>query len=202
MHSAFTLHDPSGELPEDAIAFSLAADGLHVHDMHAAAIAAVGSDDGEHVFTWAWHRITRAEGVRDSPDPTDMELLSLDILGVGNVQFECNDAKTLAALITAAAAKDNSACRPPHAQVAELANVCHQIAQPGIPTQLALPEEQARGRPSTPTQKSLYLEKDGDERAGATKMGKPMLSVFGDQGPRRSIVMVLAFFVASIVAYR
>lgn len=185
--SVFMLHDPTGDLPEDAATFVLGRDGLSVHD---------GTSD-ELSCTWAWARITHAEGVRDSADPTDMELLSLDVTGIGNLQFECDDARKLAALITASV--DRAAATGAGAgstSGASGAGAAPKVTFPRLPStersgELGLKKERH----------SAQLEQDGGELSGVTKMGKPMLSVFGAQGPLLSMMMVLAFFVASIVAY-
>ena len=89
LYVAYTLVDPSGDLPEDAIAFAFADDGVHIYD---------GSTREPSGVRWAWDAISDVDGMRDSADPDDMELLCVTVRGVGDLQFECNDSKQLTAL--------------------------------------------------------------------------------------------------------
>ena len=193
VHHAFTLYDPSSELPEDSIGFRFEEDGVHLHD----------GENGEHVGVWAWERLLGAEDLRDSEDPTDMELVSVEVEGLGTVQVECNDASALARLFNGHA--------PGGALVA--AGGGEADAEGGVRQDaLRLPvAADGRTSPAPGSGRSAArgasfqedLESDGAGGAGGmpTRMGKPMLSVFGPQGPLRSMALVLSFFVLSVAAY-
>jgi potassium channel subfamily K, other eukaryote len=197
VHHAFTLHDPSSELPEDSIGFRFEEDGVHLHD----------GENGEHVGVWAWERLLGAEGLRDSEDPTDMELVSVEVDGLGTVQVECNDASALARLFNGHAADGAAGGVGGGTADAEGGVRQDALRLPVAADGRTSPAPRSRrGSGRSAAQASSFqenMENDGAGGAGGMpqRMGKPILSVFGPQGPLRSMALVLSFFIVSVAAY-
>ena len=179
---AYTLVDPSGELPEDAIAFSFQADGVHVHD----------GLTREHVnIVWPWHALRSIEGVRDSEDPEDMELVFLTVKEVGDIQLECNNAAQMAGLFNGGKSrhlttKDRAASDPYEDKVAG-----KSVATAGT---AAAQQQQQRWDAGKESAAAAYDEENRPSASsGGAKLKRDSVSCIPNLGICASLSLVFVF---------
>ena len=220
LYVAYTLVDPSGDLPEDAIAFAFADDGVHIYD---------GSTREPSGVRWAWDAISDVDGIRDSADPDDMELLCVTVGGVGDLQFECNDSKQLTAFFRGEHRParqrlgSSTAAKPAtFANVSPTSTNRFNNAITGVPVakewredgeQQQQQQQQQQQKEQQQRRRDIEAGTDGSESDGDDGLGmagsmstskklKPNgMSILPEMGPMWSLVLLIVFFILTCVMY-
>jgi hypothetical protein len=80
----YTVHDPNNEYPEQV--------SVAIHPSH---VEVMDAETQEMLDVWTWSTVSRFIAERQSDDPTDMELFTVEIEEMGQYVFECDDAHHL-----------------------------------------------------------------------------------------------------------
>jgi potassium channel subfamily K len=183
---AFVLDDPTGDLPEDSVGFSFGEGGVEVVD----------GETQEHHCLWAWDAVYGVLPIRDSDDPTDMELFCMTVVGVGALQLECNDAFALAKAFC-----DNA----PAGMSPDAPHAPTRAAAPPGPFERHRHDRSSarraqgsarRSRARTPARTPAPAEDEGSGFAPT-----PPASICARGGPRGSVAALVVFVVGGLVAY-
>jgi potassium channel subfamily K, other eukaryote len=190
---AFVLDDPTGDLPEDSVGFSFSERGVKVVD----------GETQEHHCLWAWDAVYGVLPIRDSDDPTDMELFCISVLGVGNLQLECNDAFALAKAFcdnAPAGVSPDAPEQPPPSSA---------YTRPAPRRRLSLTLGSGRrgsGRRDAPSPAPAPAAAEAAAAAAAAAgedsfAPPPPASICARGGPRGSVAALVVFVVGGLVAY-
>ena len=178
-HIAHGVNDPSDTLPEDLLGFRFVPEGVEVCE-----VCEVTRVVREVVITWPWADVIDASGFHDSADPTDMELVAIEVQGVGQVQVECNDCAQLAGAFQEAKARYGCQALAP---VVTLDLPGTLDAGAPVEADGTLTEVAARHRKAS-TGHDLG-------RAGNA-------SLIGSGGPIQSLVVIVGYVVLAYVCFR
>jgi potassium channel subfamily K, other eukaryote len=178
-HVAHGVNDPSDMLPEDLLGFRFVPEGVEVCE-----VCEVTRVVREVVITWPWADVIDANGFHDSTDPTDMELVAIEVQGVGQVQVECNDCAQLAGAFQEAKARYGTRCAQGQAQAPAVTLDLPGTLDVGAPVEA---EVAAHHR------KASVGHDLG--RAGNT-------TLIGEGGPVRSLVVIVGYVILAYVCFR
>jgi len=156
-------------------------------------VEVVDGETQEHHCLWAWATVYGVLPIRDSYDPTDMELFCMTVVGVGDLQLECNDAFALAKAFCDNAPAGVSPDAP-HAPT--------QAAAPLSPFErLRHDRSSARRAQGSARRPRARTPSPAECDEGSGLAPPPPASICARGGPRGSVAALVAFVVGGLVAY-